>query len=164
MIDHTNTGNRSLKQSKPSLDLSYGVMYAHPSMGKVETTLFMIKPDAIHRGLGDPIKDCVLHFCREQNLFPERCVPLMFSKKALAGFYKHHVGKSFYSQLEDFMAADLSYAIEITGANAVGKIRSFALSIRNLFGIDSERKERNLVHSSDSYEESVRERGIIFHV
>lgn len=131
----------------------------------MEKTLLILKPDAFKRGLvGEIIKRIELKGFRITNMKFE-----YLSREKAERFYEEHKKKDFFDKLIDYITSGPILAIELEGENAI-KILRIVIgatdplkremgSIRGDFSMDI---TENLVHASDSEENFLRERKIIF--
>ena len=140
-------------------------------MPTLETSLVLLKPDAVQRGLiGEIIsrfERCGLRIVGMKMLSP--------SKTILEQHYAEHKEKSFFSSLVQFMENKTIVILAIEGANAISNIRKLVGStepasaapgtIRGDFChmsyARSEHSEMktltNVIHASDSMESANRE-------
>lgn len=130
-----------------------------------ERTLFLVKPDAMQRGLaGEIIKRLESRGLKIAGL------KLMQIPRATAEqHYGEHVGKPFFSGLVDFITSAPVIAAVFEGTNAIEVVRATngltnplkaaPGTIRADFGLEM---GRNLVHASDSPESAAREISIFF--
>jgi nucleoside-diphosphate kinase len=134
-------------------------------LADVERTLFLIKPDAVERGL---VGDIIARF--ERRGFVLRGLKLVrVSEQQAAEHYVEHVGKPFYPELVEFITSGPVVAMAIEGIGAVATVRSMMGAtnpldsapgtIRGDFALDL---GRNVVHGSDSPESAARETAIFF--
>jgi len=140
----------------------------------METTLIILKPDAVQRGLMGRI---ISRF-EEKGLQIVGCKLMQISQELAAQHYKDHASKPFYAGLVRFMTSSpvLVMAIRGNGAIAIcrgmmgatfgskaagGTIRGdFGVSNSfNLFGVSN---SFNLIHASDGPEAATRELGLFF--
>lgn len=134
-----------------------------------ETTLVLIKPDGVARGLsGEIIRRIEAKGYRVTGL---RMVEA--TNEQLAKHYAEHEGKPFYLPLIDFMSSGPLVAIRVEGDRVIEGFRSLAGAtdptsaapgtIRGDLGRDfGEKVQKNLVHGSDSRESAERELAIWF--
>ena len=135
------------------------------TMIKDEQTFFMIKPDAIQRGLMGEIISRI----ERSGL---KIVALKFlhvSRELGEKHYAVHQGKPFYDKLVQFITSSPALAMVVQGINAVhngrklvGATNPFDSSpgtIRGDYGLDI---GRNLVHASDSVENAQIELKVYF--
>ena len=131
----------------------------------METTLVLLKPDAVQRGLVGTIttrlestglKIVGMKFMRVSNDLAER-------------HYAEHVGKPFFEGLVSFITSGPIVAMALEGDGAISIVRktmgatnpadSAPGSIRGDYATDI---GRNLVHGSDSAESAARELALFF--
>jgi nucleoside-diphosphate kinase len=131
----------------------------------VERTLFLIKPDAVERGL---VGEIVARF--ERRGFRIRGMKLVrVTEQQAAEHYVEHVGKPFYPELVEFITSGPVVAMAIEGLGAVAAVRSMMGAtnpldsapgtIRGDFALDL---GQNVVHGSDSPTSAARETAIFF--
>jgi nucleoside-diphosphate kinase len=131
----------------------------------VERTLFLIKPDAVERGL---VGDIVARF--ERRGFRIRGMKLIrVTEQQAAEHYVEHVGKPFYPELVEFITSGPVVAMAIEGLGAVATVRSMMGAtnpldsapgtIRGDYAVDL---GRNVVHGSDAPSSAARELAIFF--
>ena len=131
----------------------------------METTLIILKPDAVQRGLMGRI---IGRF--EDKGFQVVGAKLMLIDLALAQrHYEPHKGKHFYEGLIKFMTSSPVLGLAVRGVGVIEISRkmmgatfgSTALpgTIRGDFGVSN---SFNLIHGSDSAESSERELGLFF--
>lgn len=130
-----------------------------------ERTLFLVKPDAVQRGLaGEIIKRLENRGLKIVGLKLMRVTPQIAERH-----YGEHKGKPFYQGLVDFITSSPIVAAVFEGSNAIEIVRATngltnplkaaPGTIRADFGIET---GRNLVHASDSPESAAREISIFF--
>jgi nucleoside-diphosphate kinase len=123
--------------------------------GAVERTLFMIKPDAVSRGLVGAILSRV-----EESGFKMLSMRMVHLDAATArGFYHVHEGKPFLDSLVSFMSSGPVVVVALEHDGAIAKLREIVGAtdpaeaapgtIRADFALD---KEKNSVHASDAVE------------
>ena len=134
-------------------------------MADVERTLFLIKPDAVERGL---VGEIVARF--ERRGFRIRGMKLVrVTEHQAAEHYVEHVGKPFYPELVEFITSGPVVAMAIEGLGAVATVRSMMGAtnpldsapgtIRGDYALDL---GRNVVHGSDAPGSAARELAIFF--
>ena len=134
-------------------------------MADVERTLFLIKPDAVERGL---VGEIVARF--ERRGFRICGMKLVrVSEQQAAEHYVEHVGKPFYPELVEFITSGPVVAMAIEGLGAVATVRSMVGAtnpldsapgtIRGDYALDL---GRNVVHGSDAPASAARELAIFF--
>ena len=131
----------------------------------METTLALIKPDAVQRNIVGQIITMI-----ENDGFLIKKMKLMKMSDELAKkFYSVHEGKEFFSKLIKYMTSGDIVALVLVKEDAISSYRKLIGStdtetaeentIRKLFAID---KSFNSVHGSDSIENAQSEISIIF--
>lgn len=131
----------------------------------METTLVLLKPDAVQRGLIGEIVNRL-----EKTGLKITGMKLMQVSPELANeHYGEHVGKPFFEGLVSFITSGPIVAMAVQGNGAVGIVRktmgatnpaeSPPGTVRGDYGIDI---GRNLVHGSDSVESAKREVALFF--
>ncbi len=134
-------------------------------MAEIERTLFLVKPDAVERGL---VGEIVARF--ERRGFVIRGMKLVrVAEQQAAEHYVEHVGKPFYPELVSFITSGPVVAMVLEGLGAVAAVRSMMGAtnpidsapgtIRGDFALDL---GRNVVHGSDSPSSAAREIAIFF--
>lgn len=131
----------------------------------MESTLVLLKPDAIERQLVGAIisrfenKGLIITAMKTMHLTPE------IAKE----HYAEHVGKHFYPELERYITSGPVIAMIVTGMEAITVVRTLMGptnsvtappgTIRGDFGLST---QKNLVHASDSPDSAMRELDIFF--
>lgn len=131
----------------------------------METTLIILKPDAVQRGLMGRI----LSRFEDKGLQIVGTKLTMISQELAAKHYEAHASKPFYSGLVAFMTSSPVLVLAIRGNGAIAICRSMmgatfgskadAGTIRGDFGVSN---SFNLIHGSDSPEAAERELGLFF--
>ncbi|MFX0084518.1 MAG: nucleoside-diphosphate kinase [Candidatus Hodarchaeota archaeon] len=131
----------------------------------IETTLLMIKPDAVQRGLVGRIITRI----EEKGFKIIGIRMLQLSELQVDKLYDIHKEKSFFPKLKGFILSGPIVALAIQGPNAVKVIRTLAGAtnspeadpgtIRGDFGLHL---TKNIVHSSDQIERAKYELNILF--
>jgi nucleoside-diphosphate kinase len=131
----------------------------------METTLILLKPDAVQRGLVGRI---ISRF-EDKGLQIVGCKLMRITPELAAQHYKDHVSKPFYSGLVRFMTSEPVVAMAVRGLGAITICRNLmgatfgskaaAGTIRGDFGVSN---SFNLIHGSDGPEAAVRELGLFF--
>ena len=131
----------------------------------METTLIILKPDAVQRGLMGRI---ISRF-EEKGLQVVGAKLMQISQELAATHYKDHAGKPFYNGLVGFMTSAPVLVLAIRGNGAIAICRGMmgatfgskaaAGTIRGDFGVSN---SFNLIHGSDSLEAAERELGLFF--
>jgi nucleoside-diphosphate kinase len=131
----------------------------------METTLALIKPDAVERNIIGEIISMI-----ENDGFLIKKMKIMKMSEELAKkFYAIHEGKEFFGKLIKYMTSGNIVALVLEKDDAITSYRKLIGStdpetaaentIRKLFAID---KSFNSVHGSDSEENAQNEISIIF--
>jgi nucleoside-diphosphate kinase len=130
-----------------------------------EQTLFIVKPDAVDRGL---VGEVILRFERK-GFKIIKLKMLTFTKEMAQKFYSDHTSKPFFGELVSFITSGRVVVAVIEGNNAIattrimiGSTKSFEAapgSIRGDFGLGL---TDNIVHASDSKESFEKEVRIVF--
>ena len=131
----------------------------------METTLIILKPDAVQRGLMGKI---ITRF-EDKGLAIVGMKMMTISQELAGTHYKDHAGKPFYDGLVGFMTSSPVLVMAIRGVGAISICRKMmgatfgsnaeAGTIRGDFGVSN---SFNLVHGSDSAEAAAREIGLFF--
>ena len=131
----------------------------------METTLVILKPDTIQRGLAGRIISRI----ENAGLRIVGARLLRLSPDLAARLYEPHVGKPFYDGLMRFMTSSPVLVMAVQGLGAIAIWRKLMGAtfgskadpgtIRGDFGISN---SFNLVHGSDSAESASRELPIFF--
>lgn len=129
----------------------------------IETTVFIIKPDGVRRGLVPKIYDMIPN----GYTIVSREVPVP-GRELAEQHYAMHAGRPFFEEIVDNIAKGRVVVCKITGPNAVQVIRDLVGhtdpsqaapgTIRAL----GTSKQDNLVHASDSAESAAREIALWF--
>ena len=122
-------------------------------MSNIETTLSIIKPDAVERNLVDDIKKIF----EKNSLKIKDSKKLHISREEAAEFYNVHQSKPFYDELCNYLSSGPIVAMILEGENAIFENRRIMgatdpkdakeNTIRKLYGISI---DKNSVHGSDS--------------
>lgn len=131
----------------------------------METTLIILKPDAVQRALMGRI---IARF-EDKGLQIVGCKLMRISPQLAATHYEAHKGKPFYDGLVRFMTSSPVLVLAVRGIGAIGISRKMmgatfgskaeAGTIRGDFGVSN---SFNLIHGSDSPEAATRELGLFF--
>lgn len=131
----------------------------------METTLIILKPDAVQRGLMGRI---ITRF-EDKGLQIVGCKLMQISQDLAAQHYKDHASKPFYPGLVRFMTSSPVLVMAVRGIGAVAICRGMmgatfgskaaAGTIRGDFGVSN---SFNLIHGSDGFEAATREIGLFF--
>ena len=131
----------------------------------METTLIILKPDAVQRGLMGKI---ITRF-EDKGLQIVGARLMVISQDLAAKHYKDHAGKGFYAGLVKFMTSAPVLVLAVRGVGAIGISRKMmgatfgskaeAGTIRGDYGVSN---SFNLIHGSDSPEAAARELELFF--
>ena len=131
----------------------------------METTLIILKPDAVQRGLMGRI---ISRF-EDKGLQIVGCKLMQIAQELAAQHYKDHASKGFYAGLVKFMTSSPVLVLAIRGNGAIAICRSMmgatfgskaaGGTIRGDFGVSN---SFNLIHGSDGPEAAARELGLFF--
>lgn len=131
----------------------------------METTLIILKPDAVQRGLMGKI---ITRF-EDKGLQIVGAKLMTISQELAATHYESHKGKGFYEGLVRFMTSSPVLVLAIRGNGAIAIARKMMGAtfgsnaepgtIRGDFGVSN---SFNLIHGSDSAEAADRELGLFF--
>jgi len=131
----------------------------------METTLIILKPDAVQRGLMGRI----LARFEDKGLQVVGCKLTSISQELAAKHYEAHKEKGFYKGLVKFMTSSPVLVLALRGNGAITVARNMMGAtfgskaapgtIRGDFGVSN---SFNLIHGSDSPEAAERELGLFF--
>lgn len=131
----------------------------------METTLIILKPDAVQRGLTGRI---ISRF-EDKGLQVVGLKMMTISGDLAATHYESHQGKPFYDGLVNFMTSSPVIVMALRGVGAIAIARKMMGAtfgsnaepgtIRGDFGVSN---SFNLIHGSDSPEAAERELGLFF--
>jgi len=124
-------------------------------MKQHETTLILVKPDAVAQGLTGEVLQRL-----EKNGFKIlNCRMLRLTPALLQEHYAHLASLPFFPEIETFMASGPVVAVALSGENAISRVRELLGptdstkapkgTIRGDLGKD---KMHNVLHASDSAE------------
>ena len=124
-------------------------------MKQHETTLILVKPDAVAHGLTGEVLQRL-----EKNGFKIlNCRMLRLTPALLQEHYAHLASLPFFPEIETFMASGPVVAVALSGENAIARVRDLLGptdstkapkgTIRGDLGKD---KMHNVLHASDSPE------------
>jgi nucleoside-diphosphate kinase len=130
-----------------------------------ETTLVLIKPDAVVRGL---VSEIVGRF--ERRSFRFRGMRLLLLDRATAEqHYAEHRERPFFGELVDFITSGPLVALALEGPDAIATVRTMmgatnptASAPGTIRGDLALELAENVVHGSDSPESAARELGLFF--
>lgn len=131
----------------------------------METTLIILKPDAVQRGLMGRV---IARF-EDKGLQIVGAKLMRISQQLAATHYESHKGKKFYDGLVRFMTSSPVLVLAVRGVGAIEISRKMMGAtfgskaepgtIRGDFGVSN---SFNLIHGSDSPEAARRELGLFF--
>ena len=131
----------------------------------METSLIILKPDAVQRGLMGKI---ISRF-EDKGLQIVGSRMMLISQELAATHYQDHAGKPFYDGLVAFMTSSPVLVLAIRGVGAIEICRKMMGAtfgskadpgtIRGDFGVSN---SFNLIHGSDSPEAATRELSLFF--
>lgn len=131
----------------------------------METTLIILKPDAVQRGLMGRI---IARF-EDKGLQVVGCKMMRITPELAATHYEAHKGKPFYDGLVRFMTSQPVLVMAVRGLGAISICRKMMGAtfgskaepgtIRGDFGVSN---SFNLIHGSDSPEAAARELSLFF--
>lgn len=131
----------------------------------METTLIILKPDAVQRGLMGRI----LTRFEDKGLQVVGCKLMQISQQLAATHYEAHQSKPFYAGLVRFMTSSPVLVLAVRGNGAITICRNMMGAtfgskaapgtIRGDFGVSN---SYNLIHGSDSPEAAERELKLFF--
>lgn len=131
----------------------------------METTLIILKPDAVQRGLMGRI----LSRFEDKGLQIVGCKMMRITADLAARHYEPHKGKPFYEGLVRFMTSAPVLVLAVRGLGAIAICRKMMGAtfgskaepgtIRGDFGVSN---SFNLIHGSDSPEAAQKELGLFF--
>jgi nucleoside-diphosphate kinase len=131
----------------------------------METTLIILKPDAVQRG----IMGRIISRFEEKGLQIVGAKLMKISPELAATHYESHKGKKFYDGLVRFMTSSPVLVLAVRGVGAIEISRKMMGAtfgskaepgtIRGDFGVSN---SFNLIHGSDSPEAARRELGLFF--
>lgn len=131
----------------------------------METTLIILKPDAVQRG----IMGRIISRFEDKGLQVVGAKFMQISQDLAARHYADHKEKPFYAGLVSFMTSSPVLVLALRGNGAIAVCRSLmgatfgfkadAGTIRGDFGVSS---SFNLIHGSDSPEAASRELDLFF--
>lgn len=130
-----------------------------------ETTLVLLKPDAVRRHLVGRI----IARLEDKGLSITGARLLIMSWELAEEHYREHAGRPFFPELLTFITSGPLLALAISGSEAVRAVRSLVGetdplqaapgTIRGDFGL---RKSENVVHASDCPASAERELALFF--
>jgi nucleoside-diphosphate kinase len=130
-----------------------------------ETTLVLVKPDGVQRGLCGDVVSRV-----ERRGYELRAARLLKLSRSLASqHYAEHRGKPFYSGLVSFITSGPVLALAVRGENAIAGMRGMMgatdpadAAPGTIRGDLATELSQNVVHGSDSRASARRELALFF--
>ncbi|MCP9484265.1 MAG: nucleoside-diphosphate kinase [Gaiellaceae bacterium MAG52_C11] len=131
----------------------------------VETTLVLVKPDGVRRGLAGEIVARL-----ERRGFELRGARLLKISRTLAQqHYAEHKGKPFFGDLVSFITSGRVLALAVHGETAIATVRTMMGATNPLDSLPGTIRgdlalelSENIVHGSDSKASAKRELGLFF--
>lgn len=130
-----------------------------------EKTLFIVKPDAVKRGL---IGEVVSRF-EKKDFKILKLKMIEFTKDMAEQFYSDHKDKPFFGELVSFITSGPVVIAMIEGNNAIattrlmiGATKSFEASPGSIRGDLGLGLTDNIIHASDSQESFEKESKVVF--
>jgi nucleoside-diphosphate kinase len=131
----------------------------------IETTLVLVKPDGVRRGLCGEI---VSRF--ERRGYELRGARLLKVTRSLAQqHYAEHKGKPFFGDVVAFLTSSPVLALAVRGENAIAGVRTMMGATHpadsapgTIRGDLATELSQNIVHGSDSKASAKRELGLFF--
>jgi nucleoside-diphosphate kinase len=130
-----------------------------------ESTLLIIKPDALRRGLAGEIISRI----ERKGLRIEAMRTMRIDRALAEQHYAEHAEKPFFAELVDFITSGEVIVAKVTGRQAISVLRGLMGAtdpanaaqgtIRGDLGIEI---TQNLVHGSDSPDSAARELALFF--
>ena len=131
----------------------------------MEKTLVLIKPDGVERRL---IGKIINHY-EERNLNVIALRMVKANREIAEKHYEEHKGRPYFETLISYITEEKICAMVIEGNNAIEVVRRIngdkdplKVDLASIRGNYSNDKTRNLVHASDSLDNSRREIDIWF--
>jgi len=131
----------------------------------VETTLVLVKPDGMRRGLAGE----VLARLERRGLELRAARLLKLTRSLAQQHYAEHRGKPFYADLVSFITSGPVLALAVRGDSAVGVVRTMMGATNPLDSAPGTIRgdlalelSENIVHGSDSRASAKRELGLFF--
>jgi nucleoside-diphosphate kinase len=131
----------------------------------MESTLLIVKPDAVRRGLAGEI----LARVERKGLRIDQMRLARIDRALAERHYAEHREKPFFGELVDFITSGPVVLVKLSGPDAIRVLRALMGetdpassppgTIRGDFGIEI---TQNLVHGSDSPESAARELALFF--
>lgn len=131
----------------------------------VEQSVVLVKPDGLQRGL---VGEIIGRF-EKKGLKLAAIKMVRLSDETLDSWYSHHKDKPFFPKLKGFMQQTPVVAMLWEGIECVDAVRKLtgitkarAAEAGSIRGDLAMSQSNNLIHASDSVENGVRERNLVF--
>ena len=131
----------------------------------IESTLLIVKPDGVHRGLVGE----VLRRIEARGLLIEEMRMFTISRETAEEHYGEHREKPFYDDLVEFITSGPVVVAKITGEDAIeawrtmmGPTDPISAAPGSIRGDFATLIGENIVHGSDSAESAARELKLFF--
>lgn len=134
-------------------------------MAKIQSSVVLLKPDALQRGL---VGQIISRFERK-GLKLSGLKMMYMTDQILDQWYVHHKDKPFFNDLKKFMKAAPIIAMLWEGLECIPTVRKLcgvttgyqaeAGSIRGDFSMSG---QHNIIHASDSEESAEKEKHLVF--
>ncbi len=122
------------------------------TFGAWEQTLLGLKPDAFEKGLAKTLEKEIVNKTGLKVAKNWVGVP---TREKMETHYAEHKGKGFFNDLIDYVTRGKFKVVTLEGEDAVSKLRTAALELRNKYAPGA--KNENLIHSSDSVQSAKKE-------
>ncbi len=126
------------------------------NFGAFNKTFAMIKPKAVKDGHAGEIISMIE---KNKDLKIDKLEMTTLDKLTAQKHYAEHKGKSFYQELIDFITSGPVIKMEISGDEAISKVRALSKAIREKFATSI---TANAIHTSDGVESAARELALHF--
>ena len=132
---------------------------------KVERTLVLLKPDAVHRALVGRI---VERF-ESKGIKIVGLKMMRVSDDLARRHYREHVGRPYFESLVQFITSSPIIAVALEGTNVIARVRKLVGATQpdnsepgTIRGDFSNHAPMNLIHASDAPETAERELALFF--
>lgn len=130
-----------------------------------ETTLILIKPDGVARGLVGEVVGRI----EAKGYTLTRMQLRTLDRETAEEHYAEHTDKPFFAELVDFITSGPLVCLAVTGEQAIAGMRQLAGATNPIEAVPGSIRGdfatvigENVVHGSDSTESAARELGIFF--
>ena len=141
------------------LNINYTPQYHYryyPSFQAYERTFVMIKPDAFERGLDSKIMKSL----EENGLTISKRIDGITKREKFEQLYQQYSNKNFFEEWVNYLTNGQIRALIVEGEDAIDKVLKVKKQIRSEYTPNE--KRYNLMHSSDTVDDAMRESGIFF--